>query len=295
MKDVVEPVKKSRWVMVALWLVPAWLLVSAGGAIWMYFQAKKEQERKQSIKFARAVSGKSIADDLNKLANVIGPRHPAVNEGLGLTRAAAWIEGNLGQSNTGYTVKQIPGPAHWPILQMDLRGTHDDGSSLWIVCAYDTPEDEKTGDTKNAAAVVAQIAAAQAIAGETFTTTLHFVFLPHGNDASELRNACLDKLTAMIHEAGPALSILFLQDMNGGQYVNVSTPDTMNRVLSIVPSSFGTRSPWDSNQINVRTLCEARLPAVRVSAGAVPEPDKDPLTVLCGQLVELIRLLATKK
>ncbi|MFD0893590.1 hypothetical protein KBB96_07405 [Luteolibacter ambystomatis] len=315
MEDALEPVKKSRWVVVLLWLVPAWLLVSASGAIWMYFQSKKEQERKESIKFARAVSAKSIADDLQKLAKVIGPRHPAANEGIGLTRAAAWIEGNLGPSNTGYAVKQIPGPAQWPVLQIDLRGTDDDAPALWIVSAYDTPQDEKAGDATHAAAVVAQIAAAQALAGETFAPTLHFVFLPHGNEtrsgrdpfappqgdeasrkaADDRRNACIAKLKTMIHDAGPALSILLLEDMNGGQFVNVSTPDTVNPVLSIVPSSFGTRSPWDSNHISVRTLCDARLPAVRVSASAAEEPDEDPLALVSGQLVELIRRLATKK
>lgn len=295
MEDTLEPVKKSRWVGVMLWLIPVWLLISAGACIWMYFHAQKEQERKQSIKFARAVSAKSIADDLNKLAKVIGPRNPAIHEGIGLTRAASWIEGNLGPSNTGYAVKQIPGPSQWPILQMDLRGTDDDAPALWIVCAYDTPENPPAGDTKHAAAVVAQISAAQALAGQNFAATLHFVFLPHGNDESALGGACRDKLVTMIRDAGPALSILVLQDMDGGQFVNVSTPDTMNRVLSIVPSSFGTRSLWDSNHVTVNSLCNAKLPAVRVSASAAEEPDQDPLASLCGQLVELIRRLASKK
>ncbi|BCU78337.1 hypothetical protein [Luteolibacter sp. LG18] len=315
MEDVQEPVKKSRWVVVLLWLVPAWLLISAGAGIWMYFQAKKDQERKQSVKFAKAVSAKSIADDLNKLAKVIGPRNPAVNEGIGLTRAVSWIEGNIGPSNTGYTVKQIPGPSQWPILHADLRGTDENAPALWVVCAYDTPADASPGEIRDATAVVAQIAATQAIAGQSFPATVHFVFLPHGNEtrsgsapfdrpkgdeasrkaASDREKACLDKLTTLVREAGPTSSILVLRNFSAGQFVSISTPDTTNHVLSIVPSSFGTLSSDHDDEMPVNALYQAGLPAVRVSSSAAEEADEDPLTPICGQLVELIRRLASKK
>jgi len=310
-----EPVKKSRWVVVLLWLVPAWLIISAGGGIWMYFQAKKEQERKESIKFARAVSAKSIADDLKKVATFIGPRNPAFEDGIGLTRAAAWIEGTLGPSNTGYTVRQIPGPSRWPILRIDFRGTDENAPSLWVVCAYDSAIVEKAGDTTYSAPVVAQIAAAQALAKEQPAATIHFVFLPHATDinggkdpfapypgkaedlltASTLRNACFDKLAAMIREEGTALSVLVLDRMSGGQFVNVSTPDTANPVLAIVPSALGVRSSIPDNGMLVSFLYQKGLPAVRISSSSAAEPEEDPLTPLCGQLVELIQRLATKK
>ncbi|MGC4016607.1 MAG: hypothetical protein QM755_19120 [Luteolibacter sp.] len=307
-----EPVKRSRWVVVLLWLVPAWLLVSAGAGIWMYFQAKKEQERKESIKFARAVSAKSIADDLQKVATFIGPRNPTVNDGIGLTRAAAWIEGTLGPSNTGYTVKQIPGPSRWPILQVDFRGTEEKAPALWVVCAYDSAPEEKAGDTTCSAPLVAQIAAAQALAKEQPAATIHFVFMPHSGDArtnrvpfaplapddnkaAVLANTCMEKLVGMIREDGPALSVLVLDDLSSGQFVNVSTPDTTNPVLAIVPSALGVRPSIPANGMFVSFLHQQGLPAVRISSSAAEEPDEDQLTPLCGQLVELIRRLATKK
>lgn len=288
-----EPMKRSRWVVVLLWLVPVWLLVSAGGGIWMYFQAQKAKARKESAKFSHQVSAAAMAADMRKLKTMIGPRDPAIDGGIGLTRAAAWIEGTLGPSNTGYDVKKSAGPDQWPILDASIHGTDEKAPALWVVVGYDsaTGQDEPSAD----AALLAEIAAAASIAGSQFPGAVHFVFIPHGHGPTKLTPETRDKLMAMIRQEGPALAVLCLWDFSNGQFVNISTRDATNPALAVVPSAFGTVSPATDGTPLTDALFAAGLPAVRVSASRAEEADADQLTPLTGQLVELIRAVASKK
>ena len=101
---------RPRWLVVLLVLLPLWLLLSAGAAVWNFLQREREDEEVEQRRFATAVSHGALADDLRKIVTIIGERHGASESAANnLTRCALMIEGVLGPSNTGYTVRRERG------------------------------------------------------------------------------------------------------------------------------------------------------------------------------------------
>jgi len=133
--------KRKKWVVAALLILPVWLLASGGVGIWLHFKHQAEEDKKEVARYATMVSQESLADDLRKLTQTIGERNTRAADGNGLTRAAAWLEGTLGPSNTGYALKRARGPAdeRWPLLRATLRGSDPKAKPLWVVAAYDSP------------------------------------------------------------------------------------------------------------------------------------------------------------
>jgi hypothetical protein len=156
----VDQPRRRRWVVVLLCTIPLWLLVSGGLGIWGYLRSQKAEQKKEAARFATVVSAASMADDFHKLVAIIGARSPGVDEGKGLTRAASWIEGILGPSNTGYAVQKsaTQGAGTWPILRIDLQGSDEKAAPIWILTSYESPVAEP-GLSDASSAVVSSIAA----------------------------------------------------------------------------------------------------------------------------------------
>jgi hypothetical protein len=295
-----EEVKSKRrpWVVYLLCLIPVWLLVSGGLGLWGYFQAQKVEEKKEAARFASVVSAGSIADDFHKLAVVIGARNSTVDEGKGLSRAASWIEGILGPSNTGYAVGKtiVPGTGGWPILRVDLRGSDEKAAPLWIVTNYESPSDEK-GIAEASSAVVSMIAAAQALAGEKPRCPVRFVFLPEGHESSAVM---VGRFVKLVGEEAPAAAILCVGSMRGGEGLYLATMDSSNRALAVL-GSLGEVQPVEKMRGTLAAaLFESGLPAVHVAANtlkeAAPEtPEPEILAASTGRLVALIRRLMMGK
>jgi len=296
-----ENPKRRPWVVYLLCTIPLWLALSGGVGIWGYFRTQKAEERKEAARFATVVSASSMADDFHKLAVVIGARNSSVDAGRGLTRTASWIEGILGPSNTGYAVQKVIDPeiGTWPILRVDLRGVDEKAAPLWIVTAYDSPNDE-AGIADASSAVVSMIAAAQAIAGEKPHCPLRFVFLPHGNESSPLVAPTETRLIKMIREEGAAASILSIGNMRGGEGISLATEDATNHALSVVQGLGEVLSAARSEGTVAGRLDSEGLPAVAVASvaahGAANEDSEaDILASSTGRMVELVRRLMVRK
>jgi len=291
-----EPIRKRRpWVVVLLCTIPLWLLVSGGLGIWGYFRAQKAEQRKESARFATAVSASSMADDFQKLSVAIGARNGSVDEGRGLTRAASWIEGTLGPSNTGYTVQRIlvPQTGAWPILRIDLRGSDEKAAPLWIAVAYDTPSTSE-GILDSSSAVISAIAAAQALAGEKPVRPVRFVFLP--SSGLDSIDAAFVKLATA---EGAPHAVLCLGSMRVGESLEVSAEGNHQTVT--VLGSLGQSSPLSqANDPMASRLSLAGLPVAVISSKPLPEAgsvttEPERLAASTGRLVELIRRLMTRK
>ncbi len=293
--------KRRRWVVILLCTIPLWLLVSGGLGIWGYFRAQKEEQKKEAARFAIVVSAPSMADDFQKLAVVIGARNSAVDGGKGLTRAASWIEGILGPSNTGYAVQKFTGPetGGLPILRIDLQGSEEKAPPLWIVSAYDSPTDE-AGIADASSSVVAMVAAAQALAGDKPVRPVRFVFLPHGHEASQVVSTTETRLMKMISDEGKARSILCLGSLRGKGGLALASADSSNPALAAL-SALGTVLPVEkaSGTLAARLFSNG-LPAVSLTADpaepvATDATDSELLATSTGRFVELIRRLMVGK
>ena len=296
-----ENPKRRPWVVYVLCTIPLWLALSGGVGIWGYFRAKKAEDRKEAARFATVVSASSMADDFHKLAVVIGARNSSVDAGRGLTRAASWIEGILGPSNTGYAVQKVidPESGAWPILRVDVRGADEKAAPLWMVTAYDSPNDE-AGNADASSGVIAMIAAAQAIAGEKPHRPLRFVFLPHGNESSPRVALTEARLVRMIREEGTAASILCIGNMRGGEGISLATKDAANQALSVVQGLGEVLSAARIEGTLAARLDAEGLPAVAVASIATHgtadgASEAEVLASSTGRMVELVRRLMVRK
>lgn len=292
---------RRPWVVFLLCLIPVWLLVSGGLGLWGNFRSQKAEEKKEAARFASVVSAPSMADDFHKLAVVIGARSSSVEEGRGLIRAASWIEGILGPSNTGYAVGKFGGPetGGLPILRIDLQGGNDKAAPLWVVGAYDSPTAES--DVADASSgIVSMIAAAQALAGEKPVRPVRFVFLPHGYEASELVSSTEARFAKMVAEEGPADAILCLGSMRQGPSLRINTSLSANPALAAL-GSLGVVQPMNqANETLGTRLVSKGLPAIgiatdRSSETAAGASEAEVLSASTGRLVELIRRLMIRK
>lgn len=293
--------KRRRWVVILLCTIPLWLLVSGGLGIWGYFRAQKEERKKEAARFATVVSAPSMADDFQKLAVVIGARNSTVDGGKGLTRAASWIEGILGPSNTGYAVQKFNGPetGGHPILRIDLQGSEEKAPPLWIVSAYDSPTDER-GIADASSAVVAMVAAAQALAGDKPMRPIRFVFLPRGHEASPAVSTTEERFLKMITDEGKTHSILCLGNLRGTGGLALASGDSSNPALAAM-SALGSVLPVENaSGTFAARLFSSGLPAVSLSADpaepvAAGATESELLATSTGRFVELIRRLMVGK
>jgi hypothetical protein len=303
-----EQVPKGRkWLTIALLTIPVWLLASGGFGVWLYFQHQAEKEREEVARFSQNVSSGALEKDLRTLAFSIGERNPAANSGKGLTQTAAWIEGSLGPSNAGYPVKHLAGPVEgknsWPLLWLTVRGAKPEAPAIWVMAAYDSPVSSR-GVEADATAVVAGMAAAQALAADKPQRSVHFLFVPHGNSRSELAGQTLSKVRQLVQTEGNPLAVVCLDAMGAGEALWVSSRDTENAVLPTV-GTLGKIVGAEVICLNdghdlSSELFTLGLPAVRVATraplaeGESDEtlPQADVFAASTGRLVEWIRRIS---
>ena len=285
-------------------ILPLWLLLSAGGAVWYFLHQEKNKAMEDQERFSRVVSATSLADDVRKLVDLVGERNTSSESaGKNLTRAAAMIEGSLGPSNIGFAVKRASGPAVWPLLHVSILGADPAASALWVVCAYDS-RPGSPGVESNATGVAAMLAAAQALAGEKPTYRVHFAFIPHGSDPDSPVVECVAKLAQMI---GKPHAVLCVESMGGGEALWLSSRDTSALPLGEIVGLGevkGAEVVCMGDDVDLASvLFEIGLPAVRVATrplvGSTEKDETMPtastLAGSTGRLVELIRRCASRR
>lgn len=291
--------KRPRWVILTLSLMPLWLGLSAGGAVWWSLRSDKQAEEERDQRFAMGMSVQRIADDLRKLEGFIGPRHTAEPQSRkALGRAASMLEGLLGPSNTGYLITKLPGPEGFPLICASLKSAERNPASLWVMAAYDTgPRDDPDNWPGSAAvsfapsssAVASLVAAAQAMARDQIEVDIHFLLVPHGNDPDSPYAEMVPKLL----QAYPRPTRIFLiQQM-------ADSPD----LVGLVPGnqSDAWQLPGDLVQTMASNIlpefldsvAKTGIPVVGVQTrlqGMAPGPDKaSHLAISSGKLVEWLR------
>lgn len=293
--------KRPRWAGALLVILPLWLVVSGVAALWYFQHREKKQAQVEQARFARTISEASLTDDLKKLVEIVGERNEASESaGKNLSRAAAMIEGALGPSNTGYSVRKEQGPAGWPLIRVLVKGKKEHAPALWVVSSYDS-RPGSVGVEANATGLAATLAAAQAIAGDQPEAGIHFVFLPHANDPESPILKTAAKLKTMTANAS---AILCVEAMGGGEELWLSSRDTDAVPLSMIQGLGSVRGAdviclGDDADLS-SVLFEMGLPAVRVATRplvGVDEADSrlpSPATAAAsaGRLVELIRRCA---
>ena len=297
-----SPRQRARWIGPALAILPLWLVVSAGVALWYaHFSDNKDAEEQQQ-RFVQTVSPELIADDLNKLVNLVGERHVSSETAASnLTRAAAMIEGVLGPSNTGYQVERIPGPANWPILRVSLPSSNSDTANLWVITSYDS-RPGSAGAEANASGVAATIAAAQAMSRDQFECVVNFVFLPHANDLDSPVLEATKKLNQFIQ---PKDILLCVEAMGANNPLWISSRDTTALPLN---ASSGLGKVYGAEVICLgedtdlaSIFYQLGLSATRVATRPIITPDEADNTLpdaravaaSAGRLIELIQRCST--
>ena len=292
---------RPRWLVVLLVLLPLWLLLSAGAAVWHFLQREQRDELAAQRRFATTVSQTALADDLRKIVTIIGERHGAAEKtAANLTRCALMIESLLGPSNTGYTVRRVRGPADWPLLHVTLKGKDSTAPATWVVASYDS-RPGSPGVEANATGLAATMAAAQAMAADQAATDVHFVFLPHANNPEA---PVLETAAKLRELAGAAKTVLVVEAMGAGEQLWLSSRDAAAAPLALVNGLGSVRGAdvvcLGDDQDLASILFETGLPAVRVATRPLVQSaendDRIPAaTVLAGstgRLVELIRRCA---
>jgi len=293
--------KKFRIVPLLLVILPVWLIVSACFALVKYFKDEKKTEAEAEKRFSQSVSTPLIADDLRKFVNVIGERNTA--NPTKLRSAASMIEGLLGPSNTGYEVTSIDGPADFPVLQVTIPGTDDKAAPVWLVTSYDSPVGSP-GAEKNATGLSATLAAAQALANSSPSHPIHFLFLPHVNEADSPIVETALIASNLIKNAPDPKAILCIEAMGDAETLILSSRDTealpttefdgLGKILGAEVICLGDDFDLAS------TLFEMGFPALRVSTRPMLLPDeKDDklpfaptLAASAGRLIELVERLS---
>ena len=299
-----SPPKRSRvitWLLIGL---PLWLVVSGGSALWYYFHQQENEAQIESARFARTVSTKMLADDLNKIVNVIGERNGSSETAAkNLSRTASMIEGLLGPSNTGYDVRREEGPADWPLLHVTLKGKSPDAATVWVITSYDS-KPGSPGVESNATGLAATLAAAQALAGDTTDLNVCFVLLPHANDPESPLLETSAKLLGLTESKGLVKTMLYIESMGAGESLWLSSRDADSPALALnhgLGQVHGADVICLNDDLDFSSiLFETGLPAVRVATRnqILPDdPDDAPpaaavVAASAGRLVELIRRCA---
>jgi hypothetical protein len=271
--------RRDRRVVLLLWLLPLWLVVSSFAGLWLYFRKQAAAADEQQIRFASGVSERGLRDDVGKLLDFVGERHGASAAGMqGLSRAAAMIEGSLGPANAGFRVERLAGPAlaagRWPLLIASLKGKDEDAAPLWVVAAYDS-RPGSPGAEANASGVASVLAAAHALANDLPKRPVHFVFLPHAHEPGASRVETFGILRQRVTGAD---SLLVVEATGAAQSLRLSSPDEGNRALVqasglgevVAAEEIGPASGFDLSD----ALHELGLPAVRVSTRPLTTGDE---------------------
>lgn len=290
--------KKSRWVTIALVVLPVWLIASAAFALVKYFHNEKAEERAAEQRFSQSVSSERIADDLRKIVELIGERNTATPKKL--AAIASMIQGSLGPSNTGYEVNILRSPSEFPILQVKVQGAKENAAPIWILTSYDSPLGSRGGE-KNASGLAATLAAAQALADTTPARPIRFLFLPHINepDGPVLETA----LAVSQHIGENHAAILCVEAMGWAETLILTSRDTeatptkefdgLGKILGAEVTCLGDDFDLAS------TLYETGLPAIRIATRPTLLPDEDDekapfaptVAASAGRLIELIERL----
>jgi len=294
-----EQTKRPRWVVLMLTLMPLWLLLSAGGAVWWSLRDDKEKEEERNQRFVQDMSVERIADDMRKLVEVIGPRDPDHPENL--MRAAAMIDGTLGPSNTGYQIQRIPGPAEAPIIRASLEQSRNEGRSIWVVASYDTTSGgpEFSSIRSDSSSVAAIMALAQAMAKDDLPTDIHFLVLPDRvEDPFSTRRTMANQLVSIME---PPAMVICLAQMNTGTTLVANTSKTIytKNPTRISPSSFhglgiihndadffGHLMPQDFNGAGLTVIEFHTIPNTKAETEAAN------IAISTGKLVEWLRRAA---
>jgi hypothetical protein len=294
-----DAMKRPRWVGLMLVILPLWLVVSGVAALWYFQHREKKLAKVEQARFARTVSEASLTDDLKKLVEIIGERNGSSESAAkNLSRAAAMIEGTLGPSNTGYTIRRDRGPAEWPLIQVTLRGKNANAPAVWVLASYDS-RPGSVGVDANATGLAATLAAAQAMASDQPEADVRFIFLPHANDPE---SPILETATKLKNIAANPKTILCVEAMGAGDELWLSSRDTDALPFSKIHGLGSVRGAdviclGDDADLS-SVLFEIGLPAARVATrplvGADEADAKLPATVAAsaGRLVELIRRCA---
>ncbi|MEY5020473.1 MAG: hypothetical protein RLZ22_1561 [Verrucomicrobiota bacterium] len=261
--------RRPKWLTLLLVLAPLWFIVSAGFAIHHRIKSETIDDQRPRNRFSRSITIKEVGDDLQKITAWIGERHhvgdiPSKN----LARTAAWIEGLLGPSNTGYVIVKKQGPLQWPILMTTLHGKDSDKAAVWIVSTYDCKA-ASNGIEANATGIVASIAAARALAGSEVNADIHFAFLPHFNHAEAPRTEMAAILKDLILENSPTKAVLCVDAMGAQSALQATSRDSA--LLESLPlHDLATAIDTDESRRGddkdlASLLFDMSLPAVRIA------------------------------
>ncbi|MEP4078842.1 hypothetical protein [Haloferula sp.] len=262
--------RRSRWMVAALVILPAWLVISAGFGVWKYYQDSKKEEIIEPSKFATPISPDRISDDMRKLVEIVGPRNVGSEEGAnGLTRAASMIQGSLGPGNAGYRVELEGGPetpnGQWPVIMATLPG--GSAQPLWVIAGYDTLGG---GVEANSSGLASVLAVARAVAGEKPRRPVKFAFLPHAYDTDGPVLPLLDRFTRKL---GKPDLVLVVEAMGAKGELMISSRDAE----ALARPSFeahgaivGAEAVCLEDDFDLAsTLFELNQPAIRVATRRV--------------------------
>ena len=271
---------RPKWLTLVLVLAPLWLIVSAGFAVHHRVTSEASEEQRPRNQFSRSISAKEIGDDLRKITTWIGERHPSGDSpSKNLTRTAAWIEGLLGPSNTGYVIEKKQAPLQWPILMAKLPGKDPNKSAVWVITTYDS-KGGSNGIEANATGLVASIAAARALAGSEVSADIHFVFLPHFNDPESPRMETAALLKNLIAENPLPKAVLCVEAMGAQAALQATSRDaTLLANLPLHDLATAVEADpacLDDDKDLASVLFEMGLPAARIASRpplASDEPD----------------------
>jgi hypothetical protein len=293
--------KKFRLFPFLLVLLPLWLVGSGLYALVRYFKKEEAAAVLDAQRFSQTVSATAIADDMRKLVEVIGERNTNTPERLSAT--AAMLQGLLGPSNIGYEVRLLAGPAEFPVLQITLPSLKSAAAPVWVITSYDSPAGSQ-GAEKNASGVTATVAAAQALASTRPERPVHFLFLPHANEAdAPLVETAL--IAARLVQAAPApRAVLCVEAMGAAETLVLSSRDTgalPEGAFAGLGEILGAEGVCLGDDFELSgTLFQMNLPALRVATRPTLLPgEKDDrvsfaptLAASTGRLIEFVNRLA---
>lgn len=298
--------RRPRWVTVLLVILPVWLFGSGIGALWYYFHLERKEALVEQERFARKVSTPQLGDDLRKIVEIIGERNTSTAAAAeGLSRTASMIEGLLGPSNTGYTVRRHKGPTRWPILQVTISGKSPQSPAIWVLASYDSPAGSR-GAEANASGLAATLAAAQALAADKPAPPVHLVFLPHSNEKEAPTLDTATKFTELARASGTPGAVLCVEAMGAGEALWLSSRDEAANTVEMAAGLgkvYGTEIVYPNDEADLAgILSQLGMPAFRVSTRAVVTATEDdsrqPFTptvaASTGRLIELIRRFTGK-
>jgi hypothetical protein len=297
--------RRDRRVVLLLWLLPLWLVVSSLGGLWLYLRKQAAEEENGQMRIATGIHEAGLRDDVGKLLTFVGERHRGSAAGVqGLGRAASMIEGSLGPGNAGYRVERVAGPStpagRWPLLVVSVKGKDEELPPLWVVAAYDA-RPGSPGAEANASGVASVLAVAHAMASELPLRSIRFAFLPHAYEAEGPLQEAFDILAKRV---GTASSLLVVETTGAGKSLLVSSRDAENRALVAVEGIgkvVGAEAICLEDDFDLSAaLFERGLPAVRVATRPVVKADEkddvapDPAVHAAATtaLVDLIRRLS---